>query len=70
MVNVTTFAKHAKLHCMAPQFVHNNFGHYGQFFYLVWRYTLIINVMFETSGTTSGHNFYMGTQNESKLERC
>ena len=28
------------------------------------------NVMFETSGTTSGHNFYMGTQNESKLERC
>ena len=26
--------------------------------------------MFETIGTTSGHNFYMGALNELKLERC
>jgi hypothetical protein len=31
------------------------------------KYVIII-VMFETSGTTSGHNFYIGMQNESKLK--
>ena len=49
------------MHCMALWCVSTIT--FFQHFFLLLR-----NVMFETSGTTSGHNFYMGMQNESKLE--
>ena len=67
MVKVTTFAKHAILHCMAPQFVHNNFGHRTIF-------PLSVAVprknIFGALGSIPDHNFYMGTQNGFTRDKC
>ena len=66
-----------KLNCMAPQCVYNTFRHFpdhfstkcdGPLLHTKHKSLDLNNIMFRALGRTGDDNFYMGTQNGSKLD--